>query len=248
MACARQRVASGPARRHTAGPVGRAQARPGHPPPDGYPDVRGWPGRAGGGRPGRQHAPDGAALQLPGARHSVLGRGMRDRGAEQRHARLGPPRRAHLAVLARHIRARLGRPRGPARRRPGPVVRLSRPGHGHLPGDPRVAGRFHRPDQHHRDGRAAQQLEPGPRLPGRPGDQRAGRAVAGHQPGCGRGRGLRRARRSGGPGGPGGDGGQHGPGGSSWVQFTVVLDGSPMAPVGCDFDGNPCTFSSPGAP
>jgi hypothetical protein len=32
------------------------------------------------------------------------------------------------------------------------------------------------------------------------------------------------------------------------VQFTVVLDGSPMAPVGCDFDGNPCTFNSPGAP
>jgi len=53
---------------------------------------------------------------------------------------------------------------------------------------------------------------------------------------------------SGGPGGAGGDGGQHGPGGSSWVQFTVVLDGPPMAPVGCDFDGNPCTFSSPGAP
>jgi hypothetical protein len=53
---------------------------------------------------------------------------------------------------------------------------------------------------------------------------------------------------SGGPGGAGGDGGQHGPGGSSWVRFTVVLDGSPMAPVGCDFDGNPCTFGSPGAP
>ncbi len=50
-------------------------------------------------------------------------------------------------------------------------------------------------------------------------------------------------------GGPAGDGGQHGrPGGSSWVQFTVVLDGSPMAPVGCDFDGHPCTFNSPGAP
>jgi hypothetical protein len=50
------------------------------------------------------------------------------------------------------------------------------------------------------------------------------------------------------PSGPGGDGGQHGQPGSSQVQFTVVLDGSPMAPVGCDFDGNPCTFSSPGAP
>ena len=46
------------------------------------------------------------------------------------------------------------------------------------------------------------------------------------------------------PGVPGGDG-RHG---SWWVQFTVVLDGSPMAPVGCDFDGHPCTFSSPGAP
>jgi Cellulose binding domain len=45
--------------------------------------------------------------------------------------------------------------------------------------------------------------------------------------------------------GPGlsGDGGQHGQAGSSWVQFTVVLDGPPMAPVGCDFDGTPCTFS-----
>jgi cellulase/cellobiase CelA1 len=53
---------------------------------------------------------------------------------------------------------------------------------------------------------------------------------------------------SGGPSGPGGDGSQHGQWGSSWVQFTVVLDGSPMAPVGCDFDGSPCTFSSPGAP
>lgn len=243
MACARRRVASRPARRHTTGPVGRAQARPGRPPPDGDPDVRGWPGRAGGGRPGRQHAPDGAALQLPGARHSVFGRGMRDGGAEQRHARLGPPRRAHLAVLARHI-GRGRWPRGPARRRPRPVVRLSRPGHGHLPGDPRVAGWFHRPDQHHRDGRAAQQLEPGPRLPGRPGDQRAGRTVAGHQPGCWRGRRLRRAgvRR------PWRASWRRQPAGSSWVQFTVVLDGPPMAPVGCDFDGSPCTFSSPGAP
>jgi hypothetical protein len=50
---------------------------------------------------------------------------------------------------------------------------------------------------------------------------------------------------SGAPGGPAGDGSQRG---SSWVQFTVVLDGPPMAPVGCDFDGSPCAFSSPGAP
>jgi hypothetical protein len=51
------------------------------------------------------------------------------------------------------------------------------------------------------------------------------------------------------PGGQAGDGGQHGaPGGSSRVQFTVVLDGAPMAPAGCDFDGSPCTFTSPGAP
>jgi hypothetical protein len=51
---------------------------------------------------------------------------------------------------------------------------------------------------------------------------------------------------SGGPGGPGGSGGQHGgPEGSSWVQFSVVLDGPPMAPVGCDFNGTPCTFSTP---
>jgi hypothetical protein len=47
-----------------------------------------------------------------------------------------------------------------------------------------------------------------------------------------------------GPGGLGGDGGQHGQPGTSWVEFTVVLDGPPMAPVGCDFDGTPCTFSS----
>lgn len=45
-------------------------------------------------------------------------------------------------------------------------------------------------------------------------------------------------------GGPGSDGGQQGgPQGSSSVQFTVVLDGPPVAPVGCDFDGTPCTFS-----
>jgi hypothetical protein len=44
--------------------------------------------------------------------------------------------------------------------------------------------------------------------------------------------------------GPGGDGGRNGQPGSSSVQFTVVLDGPPMAPVGCDFDGTPCTFSS----
>jgi cellulose binding protein with CBM2 domain len=51
---------------------------------------------------------------------------------------------------------------------------------------------------------------------------------------------------AGGAGGPGGDGGQHsGRTGSSWVQFTIVLDGAPMAPVGCDFDGSPCTFSTP---
>jgi hypothetical protein len=30
------------------------------------------------------------------------------------------------------------------------------------------------------------------------------------------------------------------------VAFTVALSGSPMAPVGCDFDGTPCTFSAPG--
>ena len=53
---------------------------------------------------------------------------------------------------------------------------------------------------------------------------------------------------SGGPGGPGGAGGQHSQWGSSYAQFTVVLDGSPMAPVGCDFDGNPCTFSTPTPP
>jgi hypothetical protein len=50
----------------------------------------------------------------------------------------------------------------------------------------------------------------------------------------------------GGPGGSGGSGGQPGPsGGESGVQFTIVLAGSPMAPVGCDFDGTPCTFSAP---
>jgi hypothetical protein len=50
-------------------------------------------------------------------------------------------------------------------------------------------------------------------------------------------------------GGPGGDGSQHSdPGGSSWVQFTIVLDGAPMAPVGCDFDGSPCTFSASSQP
>ncbi len=48
--------------------------------------------------------------------------------------------------------------------------------------------------------------------------------------------------------GPGADGGQHGQPGSSRVQFTVVLDGPPMAPVGCDFDGTLCTFSSPAVP
>ena len=53
---------------------------------------------------------------------------------------------------------------------------------------------------------------------------------------------------AGGPGGAGGTGGQHSPWGSSYVQFTVVLDGPPMAPVGCDFDGNPCTFSTPTPP
>lgn len=47
---------------------------------------------------------------------------------------------------------------------------------------------------------------------------------------------------SGGAGAPGGPGSQHGDGGSSWAQFTIVLDGPPMAPVGCDFDGTPCTF------
>ena len=47
---------------------------------------------------------------------------------------------------------------------------------------------------------------------------------------------------SGGPGAPGGPGGQPGHGGSSWAQFTIVLDGPPMAPVGCDFDGTACTF------
>lgn len=49
-------------------------------------------------------------------------------------------------------------------------------------------------------------------------------------------------------GGPGGDGGQHNQWGSSGVRFAVVLAGSPMAPVGCDFDGHPCTFSSATAP
>ena len=52
----------------------------------------------------------------------------------------------------------------------------------------------------------------------------------------------------GGPGAPAGDGSQPSQQGSSWVQFTIVLAGPPMAPVGCDFDGSPCTFSSPGAP
>ena len=33
-----------------------------------------------------------------------------------------------------------------------------------------------------------------------------------------------------------------------WVQFTVVLDGPPMAPVGCDFDGTPCTFHTAAGP
>lgn len=47
---------------------------------------------------------------------------------------------------------------------------------------------------------------------------------------------------SGGPGAPGGPGSRHGHRGSSWAQFTIVLDGPPMAPVGCDFDGTPCTF------
>jgi hypothetical protein len=50
------------------------------------------------------------------------------------------------------------------------------------------------------------------------------------------------------PGWPAGDGSQPSQQGSSWVQFTIVLDGPPMAPVGCDFDGSPCTFSSRGAP
>jgi hypothetical protein len=54
---------------------------------------------------------------------------------------------------------------------------------------------------------------------------------------------------AGGPGGPGGDGGgQHGSRSSSWVEFTVVLDGPPMAPVGCDFNGAACTFSTPTPP
>jgi hypothetical protein len=48
----------------------------------------------------------------------------------------------------------------------------------------------------------------------------------------------------GGPGGSGGAGGQHNQWGSSGVRFAIVLAGSPMAPVGCDFDGHPCTFSS----
>lgn len=45
--------------------------------------------------------------------------------------------------------------------------------------------------------------------------------------------------------GSGGPAGHRGPAGSSWVQFTVVLDGPPMAPVGCDIDGAPCAFSTP---
>jgi hypothetical protein len=54
-------------------------------------------------------------------------------------------------------------------------------------------------------------------------------------------------RGAGGPAGPGGLGGRHGPwDGDSMVQFTVALAGSPMAPVGCDFDGTPCTFSASG--
>jgi hypothetical protein len=52
---------------------------------------------------------------------------------------------------------------------------------------------------------------------------------------------------SGGPGGPGGQPGQQGSQ-QDWVQFTVVLDGSPMAPVGCDFDGTPCTFHTSAGP
>jgi Cellulose binding domain len=52
---------------------------------------------------------------------------------------------------------------------------------------------------------------------------------------------------AGGPWGPGGLGDGHGSwGGYSMVQFTVELAGSPMAPVGCDFDGTPCTFSASG--
>ncbi len=51
---------------------------------------------------------------------------------------------------------------------------------------------------------------------------------------------------SGWPAGQGGSGwpygGQHRHGGSSWAEFTIVLAGPPMAPVGCDFDGTPCTF------
>ena len=52
----------------------------------------------------------------------------------------------------------------------------------------------------------------------------------------------------GGPGGPAGDGSQPSHPGSSWVQFTIVLAGPPMAPVGCDFDGTPCTFHTSAGP
>lgn len=53
---------------------------------------------------------------------------------------------------------------------------------------------------------------------------------------------------SGWPGGPGGDGGWPGHGGSSSAQFTIVLAGPPMGPVGCDFDGTPCTFHAASLP
>jgi Cellulose binding domain len=44
------------------------------------------------------------------------------------------------------------------------------------------------------------------------------------------------------PGEPGGPGGRDG------VRLTVILSGRPVEPVGCVFDGRPCSFTAPGLP
>jgi hypothetical protein len=44
------------------------------------------------------------------------------------------------------------------------------------------------------------------------------------------------------PGEPGGPGGRDG------VRLMVIVAGQPMAPVGCLFDGQPCSFTAPGLP
>ncbi len=228
------------------GPGRRRPARHAHQPraaqAGGHPHVRRRSRRGRGRIPGRQHVADRPALQRPYPGQPVLVRRLPRPGTARRHAGVSPSRRAHHAQRPGRVRAGHHAPSGWHHARGGAGARTPAPAPSRWPSPTSrsATGRAGSPTGSRSAVSAGRRRTPG-RLPSvipEPGSP-ASRAHAGS-------RGARAAGVARGVTWPGW--GQPENSARAPVRLMVIVEGQPVPPSGCAFNGAPCSFAASGAP